>query len=330
MKLGGFILALVLVGGVLAVETEDRNLMTSVVVEVANGTADGATVVGDTVTLQIFQHRQMQNVLQATVGQNGEAVFANIPTGPRLSAVARVRHQNMTFQGLPITLAPSAGPQSTVVQVFDVSADRAALSVGTHHLTVAVQGSSLEVTEYIQLRNNSDKAVGGANRDAQDRPIVLEIDLPAGARDLTPLSFFEPQTLVATETGFYDTLAVPPGEHQVRFSYWIDIGRGALEIDKGITLPTSEFVVFWETGQGELTGLGEPDEQLTDAEGVPIQCYYRGDLRPGDHIVFQISGFNATTSDAETWIILVVAFGAIGVVALWRLRQGSTAPPSAQ
>lgn len=330
MRWIGIILALAHAGVSFAAEAGDPFATASLVVEVANGTADGAAVVGDAVSLQVFQHQQVQNVLQATVGENGEAVFENVLAGPRMSAVARVTHQNMTFQGRPVALVPSAGPLSTAVQVFDVSADRSVLSVGTHHLTVVVQGASLEVTEYMQLRNDSDKAVRGEQRDAQNRPVVVEVMLPAGARDVTPSGFFEPQALVTTETGFYDTLAVPPGEHQVRFSYWIDIDRDVMEIAKGISLPTSEFVVFWETGQGELTGLGDPEARLTNDEGVPVECYYRHDLQAGDRIVFEISGFNVKTSDVETWIVLAVAFAAIGIVALWRLRHGSAATPSAE
>ena len=330
MRRIGIILALAIAGVSFAVEAGDQFATASLVVEVVNGTADGAAVVGDAVTLQVFQHQQVQHVLQATVGENGEAVFENVLTGPRIMAIARVTHQNMTFQGRSVALTPSANALSTTVQVFDVSADRAALSVGTHHLTIAIQGSSLKVTEYMQLRNDSDKAVRGEQRDAQDRPKVVEVLLPAGARDVTPSGFFEPQALVTTETGFYDTLAVPPGEHDVRFSYWIDIGRDVMEIAKGISLPTSECVVFWETGQGELTGLGEPEARLTNDEGVPVECYYRHDLQAGDRIIFQISGFNVKTSDVETWVVLAVAFGAIGVVALWRLRQGSTATRSTE
>ena len=330
MRRIGIILTLVLAGVSFAAETGDSFATASVVVEVVNGTADGAAVVGDAVTLQVFQHQQVQEVLLATVGENGEAVFEDVLTGPRMMAVARVTHQNMTFQGRPVALTASAGALSTMVQVFDVSADRAALSVGTHHLTIATEGSSLEVTEYMQLRNDSDKAIRGERRDAQNRPVVVEVLLPAGARDVTPSGFFEPQALVTTETGFYDTLAVPPGEHQVRFTYWIDVDRDVMEIARGISLPTSEFVVFWQTGQGELTGLGEPDTRLTDDEGTPVECYYRHNLQAGDRMAFQVSGFNVRTSDLDTWIVLAVAFAAIGIVALWRLRQGSMSPPSAE
>ncbi|UCD52540.1 MAG: hypothetical protein JSW27_07865 [Phycisphaerales bacterium] len=298
----------------------------TLVVEAANGTADGATVVGDLAILRIFHQQQLQNTLEAKVGESGEAVFEDVPTGQHLVAVARVKHQNMTFQGSPTSLVPETDNYSTVVQVFDVSADTSALSVGTHHVMIAVENAMLEVIEYMQLQNDSDMAVRGSQRDAQDRPMVVEIMLPNGATDLRPLSFLQASVLVTTETGFYDTLAVPPGEHQVKFSYRIDIDHQALDFAKAISLPTSELVVFWEEGQGELTGLGEPDERLANAQGVPVEYYRRHNLQPGDEIAFRISGFNVKTSDADTWIALAVAFAIVLAIALWRLRPGSSPP----
>lgn len=320
-------LSVVLLGSFLAHVTWAQDAATALVVEVVNGTAEGATVIGDSVTLQVFRQQQLQNTLEAQVRETGEAVFEDVPMGLHMVAKARVRHQNMTFQGSAVSLAPGKDDYSTSVRVFDVSTDTSALSVGTHHLMLSVQESMLAVTEYMQLKNTSDMAVRGSKRDAQDRPVVIEVMLPDGAMDLTPTGFFSPGALVTTETGFYDTLAVPPGEHQVRFSYRIDMGQGALDITKAVSLPTSELTVFWEAQQGELTGLGEPDEQLTNAQSVPIECYRRHDLQAGDRIAFQISGFHVQTSDRDTWIVLAVAFAVIVALALWRLRSGS--PPNA-
>jgi hypothetical protein len=207
------------------------------------------------------------------------------------------------------------------VQVFDVSTDTSKLSVGTHHIMVAARGGALEFTEYMQLSNSSDKAVTGAQRDDQTRPIVIAVKLPEGFRDLTASSYFESAALVVGGDGFYDTMAVPPGEHQVTFSYKVGIEHGEVEIVKEITLPTAELTVFWEHGQGRLEGLGEPSGRLTNAEGVPLEYYQRNDLKPGARIIFQIAGFAVKRSDAYTWILLAAVFAALVVVALLRSRS---------
>jgi hypothetical protein len=290
-------------------------------VEVANSTAQGASVVGDEVTLEIYKGHEPASSLQAKVGADGKAVFENLPTGQDMAAVPRARHQNMAFHGEPLALSAGARELAARVQVFDVSTDTSKLSVGTHHIMVAARDGALAFTEYMQLNNSSDKAVTGAPRDDQSRPIVIAVKLPEGFRDLTASSYLEPEALVMTRDGFYDTMAVPPGEHQVTFSYKVGIDRGEVKIAKEITLPTSELTVFWEHGQGRLEGLGEPTGRLTNAEGVPLEYYQRNDLKPGARITFQIAGFAVKGSDSYTWILLAVVFAAIVVVALLRLRS---------
>ncbi len=297
---------------------------TRLIVEVRNNTANGAAVAGDEVTLQLYRGPQQTDSRSAKAGEDGRAVFENLPTGQGIVAVARAKHQNMAFRSRPVPLDAAAGELSVSIQVYDVSTDASQLSIGMHHLMIALRGRSLEFTEYLHLSNSSDMAVTRLERDDQNRPIVLRIMLPEGFRDLTTSSYLEREALVVVGEGFYDTMAVPPGEHQVAFSYKVDVGRGSTEILKKITLPTSHLMIFWEHGQGTLAGLGEPDDRLVNADGVPLECYRRINLKPGEELAFQISGPKGKKSDASTWIILAVVFGAIVIVALWRLRGKPT------
>ncbi len=289
-------------------------------VEVKNHTANGAPVVGDEVVLQVYRGQEQIMSLQAKAGADGKAMFEKVLTGPNMAAVATAKHQNMAFRSEPVALNAAGGEFSASVQVFDVSTDTSKLSVGMHHIMVAVRGAAIEFTEYMQLNNPSDRAITGAKRDDQNRPSVIEVKLPQGFQDLSASGYLEPEALVITPDGFYDTMAVPPGEHQVTFSYKVAIDRGAVKIAKEITLPTAEFMLFWTHGQGKLEGLGEPTDRLAGADGVPMEYYRRGALKPGDRIAFQLSGFNAKRSESYSWIVLGVVFAALVVIALWRLR----------
>jgi len=299
---------------------------TRILVEVRNHTASGTAVAGDEVTLYLYRGSQQIDSRSATVGEDGTAVFAGLPAGPEVSAVARVKHQNMAFRSQPVALDPAATELSASVQVFDVSTDASKLSIGMHHLMVALRGATLEFTEFMQLSNSSDQAVTGRERDGQDRPVVLKIVLPKGFHDLKASSYLEPEALVMTEEGFYDTMAVPPGDHQITFSYKVDLGRGVTPIAKTITLPTAHLMIFWEHGQGALEGLGAPSDRLVNADGIPIEYYRRTDLRPGDELAFQIAGLKGKRSDVSTWVVLGAVFAAILIVALLRFRSPPAEP----
>jgi len=76
-------------------------------------------------------------------------------------------------------------------------------------------------------------------------------------------------------------MAVPPGEHEIAFSYTIDATSGTMNIVKKVSLPTSDFVVFAESGEAKLEGLGRPEQKLIwnrwSCDGVlPKKRCYRG------------------------------------------------------
>lgn len=290
------------------------------VVEVTNGTANGADVSGDEVIVGIFENSQLLYSLNGEVAADGKAVFEDVPIGDNIVALARAKHQDMMFNGRPVVLKPTEDRHLAHVEVYDVSWDKSHLSVGTHHIIIKARSEYLEISEYLQLRNSSDMAVISKQKDSRDREIILEIMLPEGFKNLKATSYFEENALVVTEQGFYDTMAVPPGEYQANFSYTLDISSSTMDFVKGISLPTSNLIVFAELGQAKLRGLGEADNQVTNASGAPMKYYQLSNLAPAEEVAFQIVGFNVSTSGLTTWLILSLTFGALVVLVVLRLR----------
>jgi hypothetical protein len=141
-----------------AEDTAVRDSQAILTVKVANGTAKGAAVAGDQVTVWIYQHQQLINNLEDQVDANGQAVFENVPTGEHIIAVAGSKHQDMMFNSPAIALSSAQNP-ITHVTVYDVSDDNSKLSVGMHHFIIKARSDSLLITEYMQLKNSSDMAV---------------------------------------------------------------------------------------------------------------------------------------------------------------------------
>lgn len=296
-------------------------------VMVTNGTANGAAVTGDPVIVRIYQHRQLTTTLEGKVDTDGRTVFENVPAGEHVVAIAGVKHQDMMFNSRAIALTSISSSYSADVIVYDVSDDNSELSVGVHHFIIKAQSDSLIITEYMQLKNSSDMAVISKRRDADGRPIVLEIMLPEGIKNLRCSSYFEEAALVKTEEGFYDTMAMPPGsDHQAIFSYNLDIDSETMDIVKVISLPTSEFVLFSQLDPGRVEGLGSPDSRMTMADGTSAEYFSLFKLNAGDTINFQVTGFNVIKSQRKSWIIMGVVFGIMAVLVVLRLRRSSKQP----
>lgn len=294
------------------------------IVEVINNTENGASVEADEVIVELYKDHYLFDTLEGKADANGVAVFENVPTGRDTVALPRAKHQDMMFNGPIVVLKATEESIAAKVTVFDVSFDTSKLSIATHHIIIKSLPDSLEFTEFMQLTNTSGMAISSKKLGDKNRPIILEILLPKGFSNLKLTDYFKEDALVFTEKGFYDTMAVPPGKFSLNFSYTIDINSKTLDIAKGISVATSNLILFAELGQGTLVGLGEPDRVAAGPNGTEVAYYKRSNLAAGDELVFQITGFNVVTSDSTTWVVLAVVFGIVAVVVVVRMRPGKS------
>lgn len=290
-------------------------------VEVTNGTENGHTVAGDNATLTIYEHNKPVDRLEGKVGADGKAVFENIQGGEHVVAFVQVFHEGMSFGSNAVVLKAGQEQANAQVQVFDVSYDVSVLSAKTHHIILKRQDNSVLLTEYIQLVNPSDMAIGSKEKDSGGRPMVLTIPLPKGFQNFTSSSYFEPQALGFTEESFYDTMGVPPGSHEIIFSYTLEIKSCTMDVTKKISLPTSHFVLYSQLGEKKIQGLGDAAGELALGDGTPSEYFVLGNIPVGKEVKFKIAGLSTSVGNKSSWIILAVVFGAIIVVAVLRLRH---------
>ncbi len=292
---------------------------TTLVVEVKNATAKGRSVVGDVVTVDFYRHGEVIGHLEGKVGAGGRTTFENAPAGEHIMALARTKHQEMAFSSHAVEVKKIGHPVFIRVKAYDVSHDNSVLTIGTHHMIIKAQDDSLVVTEYVELRNNTDRALTSNNKDEEGRNIIIQIKLPEGYKDLTATNYFEQSALVLTDDGFYDTMAIPPGAYQAIFSYTLDIDGSTMNLTKQMSLPTDEFILFSQLGENKLAGLGNPHGSFTTQEGTPSEYFSFPRLKSGDKIDFQVTGLNYGASGRDTVIMLSIIFAVIAVLIVVRL-----------
>ena len=302
----------------------DKGLI--LIVEVVNGTANGHPVIGDEVTVSIYEHEKLVDTIQRKVGAGGTAIFENIKTGDHLVALPAAFHKVMKFTGRAVALKPTQQKVTSRVAVWDISYDNSELSVQTHHLIIKQKGNLLTATEYIQLKNPSDLAISSNQRDNQDRTIVLTIPLPKGFKNFRGSGYLVPEALGFTKESFYDTMAVPPGVHEVVFSYNLEITSDTMNISKKISLPTVKFVLFSQLGPDKIRGLDKPAGQMVLADTGSGEYFTWSNLEPGQEITFQVGKLSINKPQQHSWMILSVVFGFMVLLAVWRSRSAKNRP----
>ena len=150
-------------------------------------------------------------------------------------------------------------------------------------------------------------AIRSDERDRNDKPIALKIMLPSGYKNFRSSKYFITDALVFTDEGFYDTMAIAPGEYDIQFSYVLDIDAEAMEISKKFSLPTDDLILFVALPSAEAQGLG-PSNEFTLADGKESQYYSLGSQKRGEELKFQLVGFEMPKTD-RSWIIIAAVFG---------------------
>jgi len=300
---------------------ESPTILTVVVV---NKTANGTPVENDQVTLQIFQHQQIYDIIESNVSEEGKAAFENVPTGEQFIALPRAKHNDMMFTGEAVILDPTKNELEAQVEVFDVSTNTSELFVQIHHFIVkaSTESNVLEITEFMQLVNSSDMAISSDERDENGNAIVLNISLPKGFSNLQWSSYFEKDAVVITDNGFYDIMAVPPGSYQLTFSYTLDVKASAMNITKKVSLPTERFMVLGQGGVN-LHGQENMETETTNMGGISTEFLRFNDIVAQDEINFLVSGLAYDKSNWITWIIVGAVFVAIIIFAIVRTGKGN-------
>ncbi|MHC4194348.1 MAG: hypothetical protein ACYSYU_00755 [Planctomycetota bacterium] len=317
MKRFAFIAIVLFVCTLISVAEENGRIVLTI--DVINGTTNGKSVSEDEVLVNIFEHEKLINTLHGKIGDDGKAVFKGIPSREHLVAYPQVKHQGMSFNGHAVALKPEQQHANALVQVFDVSYENSSLSVVTHHLKIRQEGNCLVLSEFILLRNSSDFAITSKEKDSRDKAIVLTIPLPKGFKDFTSSGYLVPEALVFTEEGFYDTMAVPPGDYQLIFSYNLEIRSPDMDIVKKISLPTSSLVVFSQLGLVVLDGLGESDGKVVLPDDIAAEYYDQGSMPAGAQIAFKVVGLSFNKGNRNSWIVAASVFGVLTILSLTRL-----------
>jgi len=290
------------------------------VIHISNGTRDGQVPEGMPVTVNFYHDDDLLKQTTGLTDAEGNCTINEIPQGSDIIAVAQVKYSNMAFSSTPLYLEAGKKRHELPIQIFEVTYDNSLIQAGTHHMIVKKNGINVRITEYIQLINGSDKAILAEQKDAEAAPKVIEIMLPKNFRDLSFSSYFHPNAVIQTETGFYDTMAIPPGSYHGVFSYDVPLREKAIDFTKSITLPTKSVMIFIEAGCGITSELGEPAGQMTLKDGTNTN-YYTVDVSPGSVLTFHAEGITIPKPQQSIWRVLGTVFAMIVIIAAVRLMK---------
>ena len=264
------LLALAAAGGVVHAQTQFRTVEGMV----RNATLDGESVSDQTVTLHRVTSMGFDDLTTTTDG-TGAFSFADFEYNSAVSYGVSVRYQDAIY-GTDLDLA-NGSPEPVVLTVYDGTSDDGIVSATSASLLLADADDSdqtLAALEIIRLANRSDRTYVPGEGVME----LLRFGLPPGATDLVLDTALIGADYVQVDRGFALLASIPPGEHEVMFSYRFPYEASRITLEKSyrygadkVRILAPEEVVSIASasiGPPSPVTIGERQYQVVESEGL--------------------------------------------------------------
>ena len=260
--------------------------------QVVNGSPDADSVVGLAVTLHMQGADSYDNKVAIT-DNDGRFAFSDIMPDPSLSYGISVRYQD-TLYGTEISLADGAPPAVTI-EVYDAVYEQDVIRVGSASLLFADTDrltQTVSALEIVKVINDSDFTfVPGSGGPMS----LLRFGLPPGAEGLQVDTRLLGADIVQVDRGFAVIGSVPPGEHDIMYTYSFPYDGAETTFEKSFPFGADNLRVL---SPDEVLTLASEDIGVPESVNIgerPYQLIETADIERGSRVNVQLSGLPRTT-----------------------------------
>lgn len=190
----------------------------------------GSIPEGLTITLKMIDQLNETGSLTTAINPDGSYQFSEVPMNASRTLVASVEYENLVFNSEPSRLSEEeieaineGAPLNDVeldVHISESTTDLSQVSVDRLHVFFDFSRQGVvQVVELYLVSNNSGRTVVPSAEGGG----ILSFELPPDASNLQFQDSVIGERYLATENGFTDTAAIPPGEDSLQVLFAFDL-----------------------------------------------------------------------------------------------------------
>ncbi len=299
---------------------------------VTNGTAGAGVPDGLDLSLFVFPTDADPIEITGSSGADGAFTFTDVPYFADAAYAITVTHLDRLFlSDITSGQALSTDPVLSVT-IYELTDDPSVLTITLIETQVNVVESRLEVAQFIEVNNSSDRAFSTSDTTADGRPVSLTIPLPPGS--VVP-SFRDAgrYTYLSDTFTVLDTQPVYPGRiHLVQLVYFIPYaGSAIIEQPLNYAFDGLDQLLVRPTGV-DVTADGLASMGTTTLSGLEFMSFNGTRTLPADSVLrVELSGNPAaatmpgTVSTNDLTPLLLVGggilFGLLLGLFVWSRRR---------
>ena len=257
---------------------------------VNNGTAGADVPDGFEIALMGFRDGDFVNQQITTVSPDVPLFeFTNLMQDEDIQYRLAWEYGGVTDQ---IFLVDEVDPHNLTVVIYETTDSLENIRVGAHATIIpTVVGSDrlMGALDLVTIRNDGDRTFvpdpSNPNFTGLD---MLRFSLPRGYEELAVDSVLPQGQLLEIDTGFAMTNPIPPGEHEILYSYAINYSGTKLEFIRTLAFGVDELRVLIPPEFGEVVAEGMKPTKTTELGDTVYKEYSGTGYEPGFKMNFAI------------------------------------------
>ncbi len=204
----------------------------------------------------------------------------------RLSDAGARYSLSTTYQDVTYTVEPGFLGDATLLRVFDTTDDLSSLRADSHIWIIREVDQTertISLAEVVLLSNDSDRAFKPTLRPAS-RMNLLRFSLPPQISDLEVQSDLQSGDIINVGTGFGLTSAVPPGAHQITYTYSLPYDGEEISLSPAFLQGVDVFRILVPDGLGEAAGPELLETESVDIGDAAYRVWSSRSLSPGQRL----------------------------------------------
>jgi len=244
--------------------------------EIANATPGGGDVSGITVTFHM-QNASVHDHSESLTDEDGRFRFDGITFDPTLVYGMSVKYQGALY-GMDVDLSQGS-PTPIAVDVYDATDSQNGLFFASESVLFASADESsrtVSTLEIIKLVNDSQLTYVPGSGPME----LLRFGLPEAASDLRLETTLVGADFVQVDLGFALLASVPPGEHEIMYSYVFPYDDAEASFIRTLRNEVKQLRVLAPMevlklssdrfGDPETVAIGDRPYQLLEADGLEV------------------------------------------------------------
>ena len=214
--------------------------------QLLDNTNKNAPLGGQTVTLQVDQSGNAQDLATARADAHGNFNFPNLSTDKTLNYAVYIKYQGAQYTTALVTL-DSKPVQQLNLTVYEATGNASRLAVVQTTLLVHapnVQKGTITVSEVLFFKNLDTRTYVGSLDATHGRPNALFFSVPLHGRNVALGAGFNSYNVIQVDRGFASNAAVPPGNSQFSFTYDIPYSTSSYDFTYTAFYPTVQLILL--------------------------------------------------------------------------------------